>query len=101
MGQSKCRSCGTTLEHTFVDLGMSPLANSYVKPEQLNCMEPFYPLHVLRMREMSACTVGAVFQSCGHFFRLRLFLFLFRFMACSCQGVCRYDHSAVQSRQEL
>lgn len=46
MGQSKCRSCGATLEHTFVDLGMSPLANSYVKPEQLNCMEPFYPLHV-------------------------------------------------------
>jgi len=34
------------LEHTFVDLGMSPLANSYVKPEQLNRMEPFYPLHV-------------------------------------------------------
>ena len=46
MGQSKCRSCATTLEHTFVDLGMSPLANSYVKPEQLNRMEPFYPLHV-------------------------------------------------------
>lgn len=46
MGQSHCRSCGTRLEHTFVDLGMSPLANSYVKPEQLNRMEPFYPLHV-------------------------------------------------------
>ena len=46
MGQSQCRSCGTRLEHTFVDLGMSPLANSYIKPEQLNCMEPFYPLHV-------------------------------------------------------
>ena len=25
---------------------MSPLANSYIKPEQLNRMEPFYPLHV-------------------------------------------------------
>jgi len=25
---------------------MSPLANSYLKPEQLNRMEPFYPLHV-------------------------------------------------------
>jgi len=25
---------------------MSPLANSYVKPSQLNQMEPFYPLHV-------------------------------------------------------
>jgi SAM-dependent methyltransferase len=46
MKQSKCRSCGAVLEHTFVDLGMSPLANSYVKPDQLNRMEPFYPLHV-------------------------------------------------------
>lgn len=46
MSRSHCRSCGTTLEHTFVDLGMSPLANSYIKPEQLNRMEPFYPLHV-------------------------------------------------------
>ena len=46
MSGSHCRSCGTTLEHTFVDLGMSPLANSYLKPEQLNRMEPFYPLHV-------------------------------------------------------
>jgi SAM-dependent methyltransferase len=43
--RSQCRSCGTTLEHTFVDLGMSPLANSYLKPDQLNRMEPFYPLH--------------------------------------------------------
>jgi SAM-dependent methyltransferase len=34
------------LEKTFIDLGMSPLANSYIKPEQLNRMEPFYPLHV-------------------------------------------------------
>ena len=46
MSQSQCRSCGTRLEHTFVDLGMSPLANSYIKPERLNGMEPFYPLHV-------------------------------------------------------
>lgn len=46
MGQSQCRSCGATLAHTFVDLGMSPLANSYIKPEQRSRMEPFYPLHV-------------------------------------------------------
>ena len=46
MSQSYCRSCGTTLKHTFVDLGTSPLANSYLKPEQLNRMEPFFPLHV-------------------------------------------------------
>jgi SAM-dependent methyltransferase len=35
------------LEHTFADLGMSPLANSYLAPEQANAMEPFYPLHAL------------------------------------------------------
>ncbi len=44
--QASCRSCGTQLKHTFVDLGMSPLCESYVSREGLNQMEPFYPLHV-------------------------------------------------------
>ncbi len=43
---TKCRFCETPLKHTFADLGMSPLANSYLKPAQLQHMEPFYPLHV-------------------------------------------------------
>ena len=38
--------CGSPLRLTFVDLGMSPLCESYVSHEQLNQMEPFYPLHV-------------------------------------------------------
>jgi len=42
-----CRFCGAPLKETFVDLGMSPLANSYIKPENLNREEPFYPLHTL------------------------------------------------------
>jgi 2-polyprenyl-3-methyl-5-hydroxy-6-metoxy-1,4-benzoquinol methylase len=42
----RCRFCGASLEHTFVDLGMSPLCESYLSVEQLNHMEPFYPLHV-------------------------------------------------------
>jgi SAM-dependent methyltransferase len=41
-----CRFCGEKLEHTFADLGTSPLANSYRKPDQLDRMEPFFPLHV-------------------------------------------------------
>jgi SAM-dependent methyltransferase len=41
-----CRFCGARLRHTFVDLGMSPLANAYVTAAQLNQMEPFHPLHV-------------------------------------------------------
>lgn len=40
-----CRACGVSLRHTFVDLGMSPLCESYRTPEQLNEVEPFYPLH--------------------------------------------------------
>jgi len=41
----KCRFCGTQLEHTFIDLGMSPLCEELVKPEGLKKMEAFYPLH--------------------------------------------------------
>ncbi|HKE85994.1 MAG TPA: class I SAM-dependent methyltransferase [Vicinamibacterales bacterium] len=42
----KCRHCAAPLHHTFVDLGMSPLCESYLRADQLNSMEPFYPLHV-------------------------------------------------------
>jgi len=45
-GGSVCRFCGRGLEHTFVDLGMSPLCESFLTSAQLNQMEPFYPLHV-------------------------------------------------------
>lgn len=43
----ECRFCKAPLEHTFVNLGMSPLCESYRTIEQLNEMEPFYPLHVM------------------------------------------------------
>jgi SAM-dependent methyltransferase len=41
----RCRFCAAPLVHTFVDLGMSPLCESFVAPEDLNRMEAFYPLH--------------------------------------------------------
>jgi SAM-dependent methyltransferase len=41
-----CRFCAAPLRHTLVDLGMSPLCESYLSTDQLNRMEPFYPLHV-------------------------------------------------------
>ena len=40
-----CRFCGSMLYATFVDLGMSPLCQTHIHPEQLHHMEPFYPLH--------------------------------------------------------
>ena len=41
-----CRFCGAWLTHTFVDLGMSPLCESYRTESQRNTMEAFFPLHV-------------------------------------------------------
>jgi len=43
---ASCRFCGAQLRLTLVDLGMSPLCESYIRTDQLAEMEPFYPLHV-------------------------------------------------------
>jgi SAM-dependent methyltransferase len=40
-----CQSCGTALTRTLVDLGMSPLANSYVDRDKAHLPDPLYPLH--------------------------------------------------------
>jgi SAM-dependent methyltransferase len=45
VAQSLCRLCGSPLRHTFTDLGLSPLANSYVPASELHKPERFYPLH--------------------------------------------------------
>jgi SAM-dependent methyltransferase len=42
----RCRFCGAPLRDTFVDLGAQPLCESFVAPEDVERMEPFYPLHV-------------------------------------------------------
>ena len=44
-GTSQCRFCGNDLQFGVVDLGMSPLCQKHVKPEQANEAEKFYPLH--------------------------------------------------------
>jgi hypothetical protein len=43
--QLRCRFCQSPLRTSFVDLGMSPLCQTHIAPEQLQDMEPFYPLH--------------------------------------------------------
>lgn len=45
-GKLHCRFCKSPLDRTFVDLGLSPIANDYVPFSQRESMEPFYPLHV-------------------------------------------------------
>ena len=40
-----CRFCATPLQHSFCDLGMSPLSNAYLSAQDLRLPEKFYPLH--------------------------------------------------------
>ena len=52
MDRHRCRFCARELDETFVDLGPSPLANSYLPPERADAAEPTYPLHA---RACGAC----------------------------------------------
>lgn len=42
-----CRHCHAPLRYSFCDLGLSPLANNYLAPDQLARGEMFFPLHAL------------------------------------------------------
>jgi SAM-dependent methyltransferase len=63
----QCRLCGEPLRRTFVDLGMSPLCESYIALEQLNRMEPFYPLHALVCENCFLVQLGE-FVTAGHIY---------------------------------
>jgi hypothetical protein len=45
-GSATCRFCGASLRRTFVDLGLSPLCETYPSAADLNRGEKYYPLHV-------------------------------------------------------
>jgi len=55
----KCRNCQKKLEHTFVDLGASPLCNEIVKPNQLNDGQRSYPLQTYVCDNCFLVQVGA------------------------------------------
>lgn len=52
-----CRFCGEAVAATLVDLGMSPFCQTHITEDQLNHMEPFFPLHA---------------RVCGHCFLVQL-----------------------------
>jgi SAM-dependent methyltransferase len=62
-----CRFCASPLEAVFADLGMSPLANSYLRPDQDNAMEPFYPLRAFVCGECFLVQLEE-FESPSHIF---------------------------------
>jgi SAM-dependent methyltransferase len=42
-----CRLCGSPVDTSFVDLGKSPLCETFLDAEEIDLVEPFYPLHAL------------------------------------------------------
>ena len=44
--EPNCRFCGSQLSQLFVDLGLSPLCQTQIRPDQLNHGESYYPLRV-------------------------------------------------------
>jgi len=44
--RARCRFCDSADTHPFVDLGMSPLCESFLPADALDRVEPFYPLDV-------------------------------------------------------
>jgi SAM-dependent methyltransferase len=68
-----CRFCGAPLEQTFVDLGMSPLCESYVPPDRVAAEEAFYPLHAkvcegcLLVQLEEFVTADAIFSEYAYF----------------------------------
>ena len=77
----QCRFCGSPLSLSFADLGMSPLSNAYLKPEQLGRMEPFYPLHAWVCESCFLVQLEEFESARTHFQRLRLLFVVFRFLA--------------------
>ena len=42
----KCRHCGASLTHTFLDLGFAPPSNAYLSEADLSRPEKYYPLKI-------------------------------------------------------
>ena len=93
-----CRSCGAPLDRVMVDLGSSPLANSYLSAADLARAELFLPLVRLRLRALLALPVAGVRDAGGDLHRLRLFLLLLDQLARACPPLRRRDDAALRPR---
>ncbi len=58
VSQTPCRLCGAPLRVTFADLGLSPIANEYVK--DVDAEERFYPLHAFVCESCLMVQLGTI-----------------------------------------
>lgn len=54
----RCLNCANELEHTFADLGTSPLCEEFVKPENKDKGQQFYPLQAYVCEKCLLVQVG-------------------------------------------
>lgn len=62
-----CRACGGRLGATFCDLGVQPVANSYIPPEQAAALEPRFPLRAVVCADCRLVQLDTVVDAEGIF----------------------------------
>ena len=79
---ARCRHCRAPLRHTFVDLGMSPLCESYRRrPTSCNHDGAVLPAACVRLRQCFLVQLQEYVAPDDIFTRLRLFLLVLRQLA--------------------
>jgi SAM-dependent methyltransferase len=63
----ECRSCGAPLALTVCDLGLSPISNAFIRPDDLGNGEMFYPLEARVCERCWLVQLGTELPSTAHF----------------------------------
>ncbi len=102
MRDLRCRFCEAPLSNSFIDLGTSPVANSYIDPVDSLRMEPFFALHAFVCRECFLVQLPLT-ETREHYLqrRLRLFLLLLGISARPLPRLCRGDGRPLRLRRAL
>jgi len=72
----KCRICGEKIKKTFIDLGYTPLSNSYLKKNMIK-KEKKFPLHALICKKCLLIQLGEFESPKKYFFRVCIFFIIF------------------------
>ena len=94
----QCRLCGAELRATFVDLGMSPLCESYVSAERLDGPRIVLPASCAYLPRVPAGATAGLRRRGGDLLRLPLLLVLLRFLGRSRQALRRPHDRRARAR---
>ena len=97
-----CRICGAPLLHKVVDLGMSPLCESFLTAQQLDQVEPYFPLKVFVCSRCLLVQLKDVRQPRRDIHGICVFLLLLHKLGQSCGTILPGDFGATPTgRQEF